>query len=196
VFCGATCSIARVVKLVDAGDSKSPAARRAGSIPAPGTIGTSIDVNGRLFFCLKPFIHAVFKGLTIHLGQLIYTHIKRLVLVQVLVYADTRSLQMDVPKELPDGLDDVVGGLVAHFLVGDQYVHDGGLLVGTLLTSNMSRRTWERTGDQHPAAQSAGNDFHSDICIGLAIGGASLGNFCVILFSCFLYKLPKKSHTL
>lgn len=31
-------SPARVVKLVDAGDSKSPAARRAGSIPAPGTI--------------------------------------------------------------------------------------------------------------------------------------------------------------
>ena len=30
-------SRARVVKLVDAGDSKSPAARRAGSIPAPGT---------------------------------------------------------------------------------------------------------------------------------------------------------------
>jgi hypothetical protein len=30
-------SLARVVKLVDAGDSKSPAARRAGSIPAPGT---------------------------------------------------------------------------------------------------------------------------------------------------------------
>ena len=29
--------VARVVKLVDAGDSKSPAARRAGSIPAPGT---------------------------------------------------------------------------------------------------------------------------------------------------------------
>ena len=34
-------SRARVVKLVDAGDSKSPAARRAGSIPAPGTIGNS-----------------------------------------------------------------------------------------------------------------------------------------------------------
>ena len=34
-------SRARVVKLVDAGDSKSPAARRAGSIPAPGTIGSS-----------------------------------------------------------------------------------------------------------------------------------------------------------
>ena len=34
-------SRARVVKLVDAGDSKSPAARRAGSIPAPGTTGTT-----------------------------------------------------------------------------------------------------------------------------------------------------------
>src|SRR5690606_9699624 len=32
-----TATNARVVKLVDAGDSKSPAARRAGSIPAPGT---------------------------------------------------------------------------------------------------------------------------------------------------------------
>ena len=32
---------ARVVKLVDAGDSKSPAARRAGSIPASGTIDFS-----------------------------------------------------------------------------------------------------------------------------------------------------------
>lgn len=37
VFFRAICLIARVVKLVDAGDSKSPAARRAGSIPAPGT---------------------------------------------------------------------------------------------------------------------------------------------------------------
>jgi hypothetical protein len=41
--------IARVVKLVDAGDSKSPAARRAGSIPAPGTsAGPSSD--GRAYF--------------------------------------------------------------------------------------------------------------------------------------------------
>jgi hypothetical protein len=30
-------SVARVVELVDARDSKSRAARRAGSIPAPGT---------------------------------------------------------------------------------------------------------------------------------------------------------------
>jgi hypothetical protein len=38
-------SRARVVKLVDAGDSKSPAARRAGSIPAPGTIGIPYRFN-------------------------------------------------------------------------------------------------------------------------------------------------------
>ena len=38
VLAQATAKSARVVKLVDAGDSKSPAARRAGSIPAPGTI--------------------------------------------------------------------------------------------------------------------------------------------------------------
>ena len=38
-------SCARVVKLVDAGDSKSPAARRAGSIPAPGTIGKSYRIG-------------------------------------------------------------------------------------------------------------------------------------------------------
>ena len=30
-------ALARVMKLVDVGDSKSPAARRAGSSPAPGT---------------------------------------------------------------------------------------------------------------------------------------------------------------
>ena len=41
-------SRARVVKLVDAGDSKSPAARRAGSIPAPGTNGFSTNR------CFKP----------------------------------------------------------------------------------------------------------------------------------------------
>jgi hypothetical protein len=42
---------ARVVKLVDAGDSKSPAARRAGSIPAPGTISEKpfLRMQRRLF---------------------------------------------------------------------------------------------------------------------------------------------------
>ncbi len=36
--------LARVVKLVDAGDSKSPAARRAGSIPAPGTSNCTFEI--------------------------------------------------------------------------------------------------------------------------------------------------------
>jgi len=35
-----------VVKLVDAGDSKSPAARRAGSIPASGTSEKPLKING------------------------------------------------------------------------------------------------------------------------------------------------------
>ena len=41
---------AEVAKSVDAVDSKSTVEIRAGSSPAFGTIGTSIDVNGRLFF--------------------------------------------------------------------------------------------------------------------------------------------------
>lgn len=44
---------AEVAKSVDAVDSKSTVEIRAGSSPAFGTIGTSIDVNGRLFLCLK-----------------------------------------------------------------------------------------------------------------------------------------------
>ena len=51
---------AEVAKSVDAVDSKSTAARRAGSIPAFGTIGTSIDVNGRLFLCIKSSIYPSF----------------------------------------------------------------------------------------------------------------------------------------
>ena len=50
-------SAARVVKLVDAGDSKSPAARRAGSSPALGTNLSSIAMAAleRLFaFVLNP----------------------------------------------------------------------------------------------------------------------------------------------
>lgn len=45
--------VARVVELVDAGDSKSPAARRAGSSPASGTSLISIDLNRGLFLRLK-----------------------------------------------------------------------------------------------------------------------------------------------
>ena len=40
--------LARVVKLVDAGDSKSPAARRAGSIPAPSTTYKSLILKANL----------------------------------------------------------------------------------------------------------------------------------------------------
>jgi hypothetical protein len=39
---------AQVVKLVDAGDSKSPAARRAGSIPALGTTTASADISPKV----------------------------------------------------------------------------------------------------------------------------------------------------
>ena len=42
------------MKLVDAGDSKSPAARRAGSIPAPGTTdkaGSFHELPAFFFFC-------------------------------------------------------------------------------------------------------------------------------------------------
>lgn len=44
--------VARVVELVDAGDSKSPAARRAGSIPASGTSDRLIDFlsNEEVYF--------------------------------------------------------------------------------------------------------------------------------------------------
>jgi hypothetical protein len=48
---------ARVVKLVDAGDSKSPAARRAGSSPAPGTIQqTRMRTHGGFF--VAGFVHS------------------------------------------------------------------------------------------------------------------------------------------
>jgi hypothetical protein len=44
--------IARVVKLVDAGDSKSPAARRAGSIPAPAPVQALPEMEEPIFFSL------------------------------------------------------------------------------------------------------------------------------------------------
>ena len=51
---------AEVAKSVDAVDSKSTVEIRAGSSPAFGTIGTSIDVNGRFFLCLKSSIYPPF----------------------------------------------------------------------------------------------------------------------------------------
>jgi len=41
---------ARVVKLVDSGDSKSPAARRAGSSPAPGTTDKAARIHSLAAF--------------------------------------------------------------------------------------------------------------------------------------------------
>ena len=60
---------AGVAKSVDAVDSKSTVEIRAGSSPAFGTIGTSIDVNGRLFLCLKSSIRKAFLAFSLNLSQ-------------------------------------------------------------------------------------------------------------------------------
>ena len=60
---------ARVVKLVDAGDSKSPAARRAGSIPAPGTI---IKSNTYAYFQLIPRLPCFTVYTVCYTGDIIY----------------------------------------------------------------------------------------------------------------------------
>ena len=52
-----TCVYPRMVELVDTGDLKSPAERRAGSSPAPGTRFNSISKVRILFSCL----HGVVK---------------------------------------------------------------------------------------------------------------------------------------
>jgi hypothetical protein len=57
---------ARVVKLVDAGDSKSPAARRAGSIPAPGT-----TLYSHCFLYMIFRLYPIMRGMSIHYTQLI-----------------------------------------------------------------------------------------------------------------------------
>ncbi len=59
---------AEVAKSVDAVDSKSTVEIRAGSSPAFGTIGTSIDVNGRLFLCLKSSIRKAFLAFSLGRG--------------------------------------------------------------------------------------------------------------------------------
>ena len=47
--------LARVVKLVDAGDSKSPSERSAGSIPAPGTTDKAVRFQRRAAFFFFPY---------------------------------------------------------------------------------------------------------------------------------------------
>jgi hypothetical protein len=55
-----------VVKLVDAGDSKSPAARRAGSIPAPGTTqrAAHVQYGAAFLFSLQKQAFAVRAHIT------------------------------------------------------------------------------------------------------------------------------------
>lgn len=77
---------AEVAKSVDAVDSKSTVEIRAGSSPAFGTIGTSIDVNGRLFLCLKSSIRKAFLAFSLNLSQPDSIYINLLMRVQLRVY--------------------------------------------------------------------------------------------------------------
>ena len=76
---------AGVAKSVDAVDSKSTVEIRAGSSPAFGTIGTSIDVNGRLFLCLKSSIRKAFLAFSLNLSQPDSIYINLLMRVQLRV---------------------------------------------------------------------------------------------------------------
>ena len=76
---------AGVAKSVDAVDSKSTVEIRAGSSPAFGTIGTSIDVNGRLFLCLKSSIRKAFLAFPLNLSQPDSIYINLLMRVQLRV---------------------------------------------------------------------------------------------------------------
>lgn len=87
---------AGVAKSVDAVDSKSTVEIRAGSSPAFGTIGTSIDVNGRLFLCLKSSIRKAFLAFSLNLSQPDSIYINLLMRVQLRVY---RGSIMFVPTQ-------------------------------------------------------------------------------------------------
>ena len=89
---------AGVAKSVDAVDSKSTVEIRAGSSPAFGTIGTSIDVNGRLFLCLKSSIRKAFLAFSLNLSQPDSIYINLLMRVQLRVY---RGSIMFVPTQNP-----------------------------------------------------------------------------------------------
>ena len=54
--------------------------------PAFGTIGTSIDVNGRLFLCLKSSIRKAFPAFSLNLSQPDSIYINLLMRVQLRVY--------------------------------------------------------------------------------------------------------------
>lgn len=89
---------AGVAKSVDAVDSKSTVEIRAGSSPAFGTIGTSIDVNGRLFLCLKSSIRKAFLAFSLNLSQPDSIYINLLMWVHLRVYPGSI---MFVPAQNP-----------------------------------------------------------------------------------------------
>lgn len=77
------------------------------SSPAFGTIGTSIDVNGRLFLCLKSAPHKAFRDFPFNRSQSESTHIKSLVSIEPSIYAGSimvlyslRHMDMDMEGEL------------------------------------------------------------------------------------------------
>lgn len=68
------------------------------SIPAFGTIGTSIDVNGRLFLCLKSSIRKAFLAFSLNLSQPDSIYINLLMRVQLRVFPGSI---MFVPTQNP-----------------------------------------------------------------------------------------------
>lgn len=77
---------AGVAELVDAVDSKSTAHGRAGSIPAFGTIRTSMDVNRRLFLCLKSSNRKAFLAFSVNACQSNSTRINLRVSIHLSIY--------------------------------------------------------------------------------------------------------------
>lgn len=68
------------------------------SIPAFGTIGISIDVNGRLFLCLKSSIRKAFLAFSLNLSQPDSIYINLLMRVQLRVFPGSI---MFVPTQNP-----------------------------------------------------------------------------------------------
>lgn len=66
--------------------------------PAFGTIGTSIDVNGRLFLCLKSSIRKAFLAFSLNLSQPDSIYINLLMRVQLRVFPGSI---MFVPTQNP-----------------------------------------------------------------------------------------------
>ena len=92
---------AGVAKSVDAVDSKSTVEIRAGSSPAFGTIGTSIDVNGRLFLCLNSSIRKALPHFSVNRHQSELPHINMLVSIEPSIYAG--SIMLIYSRQLMEG---------------------------------------------------------------------------------------------